>query len=198
MEEMKNNEHIIDLLTAYVCGTLSGKEKRRLEAQLKTDRKMAELCELIKQLRRAGEKTDWTRTQDTAAKLSAQLFDDYQKRKKSGARRGVTVFDSRILPLPEGVRPATVSTRRMKFAFADLNMELSLYPITTDSYELIGRISGLESYDNVSVVIRSGKTSFRTATDHHGLFRFERVPALIYTLAIKSGNRICGTIDIEL
>ncbi len=195
---MKNEEHIIDLLTAYVCGTLSPKERRQVEARLKTDRETAELYELVRRLQQTGKKTDWQLTQDTAVKLSRRLFDDFQKRKKSGTARGITVFDSRILPLPEGVRPATVSTRRLKYAFADMNLDISLYPVTTDSYELIGRIAGLESYDDVTIMLRSGKTTLSAPLDRHGLFRFERIPTRTYTLTVKSGKRNRGMIDIEL
>ncbi|MBN2226960.1 MAG: hypothetical protein JW763_06315 [candidate division Zixibacteria bacterium] len=195
---MKNKEHIIDLLTAYVCGTLSSKERQRVESWLRTDREAVELYELVRHLHRTGKTTDWQQTQDTAAKLSKRLFDDFQKRKKAGPMRGITVFDSQMLPLPEGVRPATVSTRRLKYAFADMNLDISLYPVTTDSYELIGRIAGLESYDDVTVMLRSGKSSFTAPLDRHGLFRLERIPTQTYTLTVKSGKRNRGMIDIEL
>ena len=62
------------------------------------------------------------------------------------------------MPLPEGVRPAAVSTRRLKYRIGEDILEISLHPVSPASYELIGQLSGQEPGRILDIQFKSGKS----------------------------------------
>ncbi len=187
----------VELLVEFVRGSLSDEEASQVEEALAHDAELAELLQMVKQMESSRNEYDNT-TNKAAEKLSAQLFDDFLQQTKRGKKgRGVMVFDSRLLPLPDGVRPAAVDTRRMKYRLGELTLHLSLYPISPESFEIIGQLSGgLERIYTVRLV-HAGK-SIITETDVFGLFRFERISSDDYELVVFMGKKKVGTVDISL
>lgn len=196
---MKNDKDRITLFLAYLEGQLAKADRQMVESILRSDKDLAELFSVVKELYLEGKSTDWSQIHTSAGQLASRLFDDHQKRvKKAKSNYGVTVFDSKILPLPTGVRPATVDSRRMKYKIGPLDLEVSLYPVSTDSYEIIGQISGTPENTTLNVMLKSASHSFKTEADQFNLFRFRRVPVSKYTLYIISGKKEIGTAMLEL
>ena len=187
----------VELLVDYVRGTLSAEEVLQVEEILARDAKFAELLQLVKQMENNRNEYDTT-TNTAAEKLSAQLFDDYLQQAKQGKQgRGVVVFDSRLLPLPDGVRPAAVDTRRIKYRLGELTLHISLYPISPESFEMIGQLSGGSERIYTVHLVHAGKPII-TETDLFGLFRFERISSGMYELVVFAGKKKVGTVDISL
>jgi len=196
---MKNDNDKVGLLLRYLEGQLSEADRRMVETILKSDNESAELYAVIKGLSVEGKSADWGQVRKAAGELASRLFDDYQKRRASPkSNHGVTVFDSKILPLPAGVRPATVDSRRIRYKIGSMDLEVSLYPVSTDSYEIIGQISGTQEKAPLDVMLKSGSHIFKVEADRFHLFRFGRVPVSKYTLHIISGKRDIGTATLEL
>ena len=189
----------VALLIGYLKGGLSRRDKRKAGAMIKSDKDTKELYPVVRELYLNGQGTNWNQVQQAAFKLSARLFKDFLKsRKKRGPAYGITVFDSGILPLPEGVRPATVDTRRVKYRVGDMFLEVSLYPVSIGSYEIIGQISGMEGEAALEVVLKSAGTTFAADTDQFNVFRFPRIPVGKYFLYLVSGNKKIGSVTVEL
>ena len=196
---MLSNMEKIEMLIKYVGNDLAKSEKQLIKSVIKTDPEAANLLTVIKTLYKVGNKTDWTQIKASVIALSSSMFEDYQKsRKKGKAKRGVTIYDSRILPLPDGVRPAVVDCRRLKYKINGLDLEISLYPVSTDSYEIIGQLSGIEHETQLEIKLRSKNTKFSAKTDKYQLFRFDRVPIMDYQFSIHSKENHLGTVEIEL
>ena len=187
---------IVSLLIGLHRGKLDRRKEELIKNRIETDPKVAELNSIIGALERSlcsGRERD----EFVAARmLSRRLFDDFVQ-KQSMPDRGVNVYDSGLLPHPEGVRPAVIDTRRMKYRFDNFAVELCLYPVTPDSYELIGQLDGLEPGKDIRVNITADRLSAETSADEFHLFRFDRVPAARMTLTFKGGTDISGTIIIE-
>lgn len=189
----------IELLLKYIHCKISTEDRRKVAALVKKDRAYAELFASLKELHKEGSMADWEHIHMSAQLISSRIFDDFQKRLNSRrVNHGVRVYDSRVLPLPAGVRPAVVDSRRLKFVIEEINLEISLYPISVDSYEIIGRIAGIKNGSLIRVELISGKTKFIEEADQYYLFRFARVPVMAYTLNIYSDSKIIGKVDIEL
>ena len=196
---MKKRQEDLDILMRLARGKLPASERRRIEATLKRDRNLRELYSLIKQLDAESQALKWPQIGGAVTDLAGRMYDDIQKARASRRKRhGITLFDSKLLPLPEGVRPAAVDTRRIKYQFDDVSLDISLYPISPDSYEIVGQISGAKEGTQFDVSLKNRQTQLVARTDRFHLFRFERVPAMRYELSLRVGKRLVGTIDIEL
>ncbi|MEW5925437.1 MAG: hypothetical protein AB1746_15760, partial [Candidatus Zixiibacteriota bacterium] len=101
-------------------------------------------------------------------------------------------------PLPEGVRPAAVDCRRLKFKIGDYDLEISMYPISTDSREIIGQVHQARFDKPLEVRLKSGRTSFSVTADRFNLFRFERVPVAEYKMTLISDGQTIGIVDLAL
>jgi len=190
----------IDLMMDYLRGDLSPANRRQAEKLISEDRHKDRLFAIVKRLFLESKKTDWQQARESSLKLASRLFKDYQKSKKRpGANPGINIFDSRMFPLPGGVRPAKVDTSRLKYRVGELTLELSLYPVSTESYELIGQVLDLESDQQLYVKLHSsGKDDFEIAADRFYLFRFDRIPKADYTLELILGNNKIGTVALQL
>jgi len=196
---MKKDIDRVDLMLDYLRGDLTAEQRRRAEGIIGGDPESAGLFATVESLFTEGQKSDWRPLRDSTLKLAGRLFDDYQKsRKRTKIKRGITIFDSMMLPLPAGVRPATVDTRRLKYKVGEMDLELSLYPVTTDSYELIGRVYELESDGGLSVRLKSRRHEFKEEADRFNLFRFVRVPISNYALDLILHTKKIGTVALEL
>ena len=189
----------IGVLIGYLKGDLPRAKRRSAEAMVRQDKELRELYPVVEKLCQTGKSMNWNEEREAALKISTQLFRDYMKGKKlKKPGYGITVFDSRILPLPEGVRKADVGTRRIKYRVGDRLLEVSLYPISTGSYEIIGQTSNMEDDSLSRVILKSGKESFSADTDRFNVFRFPRIPLDKYSLYLIAGKKRIGSVTIEL
>lgn len=129
-----------------------------------------------------------------ARNLAKKLFSDFTKRKKE--TEGVCVFDSALMPLPEGVRPAIVDTRKLKYCFDECELTLSLYPVSIENFEVVGQITGVDSETKLSVLFKRGKQSVKADTDTFHLFSLQRLEKGSYSVSIKREKKIIGTVSI--
>jgi len=195
---MKKYPDRLELLAELAMGKLRGKQKALIEKELETDEELRELYLIIKGLYSEGRNRDWEQVYQSAIEMSSKMFDDIQDSlRKGGKARGITIFDSGFVPLPDGIRPAAVDTRRMRYVIGDHEVEVSIYPVSSDSYEVIGRLTG-QVEGGLKIQLISGKTKFICEMDEFNLFRFPRVPSLDYTLEISSGTGVIGNIDLKL
>ena len=196
---MKKSSDKIGFLLKYLKGELSEKELPEVGSIIESDKELSEMYPIIRNLHAAGRKIKWEQVRRSALRLSLRLYDDFQKsRKMTSVRYGVRVFDSGLLPLPEGVRPAIVDTRRIKYKIGEGDLEISLYPVSTDSYEVIGRVSQVACQAPLKVMLKSPTDTYTVEADQFNLFRFVRIPVSSYTLYILAGKRKVGAVGIEI
>jgi len=196
---VRNDQEQTTQLLKLIRGLLSGKQERDLLGMIKSDKELAHRYEILKTL--GAMKSELNASSLTAAlkNLSGTLFKDFVRGKQNPKKRtGVTVYDSQDIPLPAGVRPATVDTRRLRYRLLSGDLEISLYPIAYDTYELIGRLSRPEGVHDMTVGLISGRRRLSTTTDKFGLFRFEKMPSGKSCLQITKAEETIGTIDLDL
>ena len=168
---MTIDQNKLEQLLAFVEDKLDETRKAALLDETASDPELAKMLELLKEMYQL-KPGNTNQLIAAAKKLSQSLYRDFVNQQKTpGTLFGVRIFDSSVLPLPEGVSPAAVDTRRLKYKIGDALVELSTYPITVDSIELIGRISELKSFDNITV--SAGDQTVRV--DELGMFRFDRI-----------------------
>jgi hypothetical protein len=196
---MKEDSDIVELVLEYLQGTSSADRRAELEAMIEADEEFRELVSLLEEMLAAGDSMRSLPLSEPASQLAKELFADFKKDLKyRRIRHGVRVYDSKCLPKPDGVRPAVVETRELKFKLADWEIELSLHPVTADSYELIGRIVGMKRGRDVKVTLKNRATSMTAMADKFYVFRFDRVPAKNYQMLIKDSTKTLGVIRLEL
>ncbi|MCB2229546.1 hypothetical protein KQH82_02440 [bacterium] len=195
---MENNKDKIRQLLAYHRGTLAADERRVVDSALQSDSELRDLLALVVELDQAvGTRDDILG--DPARKLSTLIIRDFLGRKADpDSRRGVVVFDSSVVPLPDGVRPAAVDTRELRYKLDEAELSLALYPLTMNSYEMVGQISGRPSEEALSVVVKQGRKTQSVAADRHHLFRFARVSGGDCRLSVVRGGDEIAFITIDI
>lgn len=193
------NEKRFRQLAEYLRGNLGDEEKKALELKIADDPDLQKLVRMMSELREESDSIEWDKIQEPVHGMFGRLLKDFKHADRDkDARRGIRTYDSKYLPLPEGVRPATVNTRRIRYQIGEDDLEISFYPVSPGSYELIGQLSGQESGEILEVELRCGKEKQRTSSNQFQLFRFERVAIGARTLKIKLKGRIIALVDIEL
>lgn len=196
---MRKDDDEIELMLNYLKGNLDAGKRREVEKLIGTDRELGKLFSVVKRLFLEGQKVNWKQLQSSTLKLADRLFNDYQKSiKDPGANHGITMFDSMMLPLPEGVRPATIDKRRLKYRVGQMDLDISLYPISSSSYEMIGQVFNFETDEQLTVRLRSGKREYKADADQFNLFRFVRLPVAKYVMELLAGKNRIGTVELEL
>ncbi len=189
----------IDLLLEFSRGKLSAVRRKQLQARLQTDRNLAELQSLIDELLARSKDLDWTTLRGAVLDIAGRLFEDYRNaQRRRDKAYGIRIFDSSALPLPEGVRPAAVDTRRIKYRLDVYTVNLSFYPVSPDSYEMIGQVSWAPEGTVFEVTLQAKGFRKSVQTDKYQLFRFEQVPAAACRLTFRLHRKVAGRIDIEL
>ncbi len=195
---MNYNQDIIEQLTALLRGELKGKQKKTLLEELQLDSELSEMFELLKKMHEVRH-PESNQIISASKKLSKTLFTDFLKKQLSHKTDfGVRVFDSALLPLPEGVRPASVDTRLLKYHVGEAIVELTVYPITIDSVEIIGQIAGIENNKSIKVIAEVNGEKKEVEVDEFCLFRFERIDIGSCRLLFSSENSKEGIIELEL
>jgi hypothetical protein len=182
-----------------ILSLLDGEEREKLKARLSGDPNLAELVDTIGPAADQNESAEWRKLESAAHLLLQSLLKDVHSAGKTHAeQQGVLTFDSRLLPLPEGVRPATVDTRRLRYQVGDNRLEMSLYPVSVKSYELIGQLGEQTSESGFSVELTGLGKALSVTADRYGVFRFPRVTCGKYRLRISEGGKLIAVVDLEI
>jgi hypothetical protein len=172
---------------ALARGQLSAEDRDRVERLIADDPEVRRLAGLLRAL---TDEADRDRSLKTAAKgLIGRLVKDFKKQERERPQRGVLTFDSGLLPLPAGIRPATIDSRRLKYRKGDISLEISLYPASPGTYEIIGQFVGFETGLELDVNLRSKAREFTDRTNPFQVFHFVRIPAGDYVLTLAGPDR---------
>lgn len=192
---MDKSEKGIQELIDYIRGRLAPDKHAEIADRIGKDPILQRLVALLAGLQDDLRENDWPTMKSAAhSLLSRQL-----KEKKGGERnKGITIFDSQLLPLPEGVRPALVDTRRIRYKVDQTLLEVSIYPISLNSFEIIGQMAGIESFESLTATMYLGRRKFTVEANEFGLFRFPRLPKGKYILEIRTGGDPVGQFDLDL
>lgn len=195
---MKNNQDKIEQLFALLSGSLVGKQKKALLDELQKDTELSDMLDILRKMYELTPQNSKS-TILAAKKLSKTLYNDFLKEQSSPEKQfGVQVFDSSLLPIPKGVRPASVDTRLLKYQFGKSIVELTVYPITVDSVEIIGQISGVEKEKKIVVIAETNGKTQKTDVDEFCLFRFARIVSGDCRLLFSFENAKEGVIELTL
>lgn len=196
---MQNDVDKIELLLKFNRGELTGDAEKAVREALKNDPELRIINQLLQDIQIDTGKGDWSQILNFASESASRMFDDFMRNRREGAEvYAVRTYDSKLTPLAEGVRPAAVDCRRLKFKIGDYDLELSLYPVSTDSREIIGQVHKAKFGKPLEVRLKSGKRSYSVTADRFNLFRFERVPVAEYKMTLLSDGQIIGIVDLSL
>jgi hypothetical protein len=157
------------------------------------------LMAMMSDLRKEAEQIEWSKIKSSAHSIMEKLLKDYKASKKArGGKRGIAIFDSKLLPLPEGVRPAAVDTRRMKFQIDNSFLEISMYPVSPGSCEIVGLLTNSQIEGVLSVDLIGKKTKQSVTTNEFHLFRIPRVEFGSYILRILNGRKLVARVKLDL
>ena len=189
----------IDEIQKLIAGKIHGKKKKELEKLIDSDTELKELYIILKKLSDSSLSAD-SKLSGATRKLSGKIFTDFQKALTQKSKKlGVQLFDSSLLPLPDGIRPAAVDTKTLRYLIDENSLELTLYPITTDSVEIIGVVNfAQEQQSEVEVVLKTQKEKFKTVLDQFSLFRFDRISTGECRLSFYIKKKLVGAIEIEI
>jgi len=148
--------------------------------------------------RETGGKQLFEQLRKPARQLIRAILSDHRKRAKQ-PHRGIIEFDSSFLPLPEGVRPAAVDVRRLIYRLDGCRVDISLYPLSTEGWELIGQVVEAErDLGDISVTVHHGRSQAAYTANQFYLFRVPRLEAGKNTLVVKTSHKTLGTIEIDV
>ncbi len=195
---MEINQDIVRQLLAYHRGELDEETRSALKGRIETDHELAQLLAVVVELTAATRTSDDSLSQ-SARSLSALIIRDYLRKKASpGSIQGVVVFDSSVVPLPDGVRPAAVDTRQLRYKLDVGDLSLALYPLTMNSFEMVGQLAGQPAGDRLVIVLRQGRKLQSVEADEHHLFRFARVAGGDSRLAVVRFGEEIAFVQIDI
>ncbi len=194
---MGKKEKNIEKLADDLLKRLSDKEREELAEKLDSDQDLAELKSLVGDTDSAA-LSEWEKLRQSAhSLLKGMLKDTREAGKNPRQERGIVTYDSQMLPLPDGVRPALVDTRRVRYQVGDQRLELSLYPVSPKSYELIGQLSVTVGTKEIKIELSGGQRKITAQADQFGVFHIERLPGGKYHLKIIQGESL-AVVDLEI
>ncbi|MHA1974402.1 MAG: hypothetical protein ACTSW1_15495 [Candidatus Hodarchaeales archaeon] len=192
------DKKIMNLL-AYLSNELNDQERDRFEAELHDSAELRELLEITRTHLDKDFKENYPELKKPSRNLVHQIYVDLFKGVKvKYEKKGVITFDSKLLPLPSGVRPATVTTRRLRFNNEQISLELSLYPITSASYQMIGQVMCSKSDRNYNILLHSTKNKQRCVTNEFNIFQIDRVPLGKCKMQVCEELKAIMVVDLEL
>ncbi len=194
-----DHENKIEAAIQFVRNRLNPEQRAKFEALLKTDDELGEFVTLVKDMLNAGESLRSIEARLSVHRLARELFEDFKAGSESKSiPHGVRVFDSSCVPRPDGVRPATVEARDLKFRLDELEVEITLHPVSADSFELIGRVEGLPRGNGIKLTLKNSRTTITTRADEFQVFRFDRVARGKYRMTLEAANQTLGVVRLEV
>ena len=196
---MDESEKHIELISKYLKSELNDRDRKKVENMLDSGKEFRKMYELIKTLHEQGTPDELTALADPLKEMSLDMFRQYHGAKdKDKKLLGLPVYDSRAIPLPDGVRPSLTGARRLRYKFEDMEIELSLNPITLYSFEIIGQIDDGTRKRSYKLELVGDDQTLSAETDELQMFAFNKVPAMKYRLGIFYKRKKIGIIDIDL
>lgn len=196
---MATRSDTIHLLIRYLRRELSEEEQAKVASLLAGDAEVRAMLRMVEALRAFIKPGQASQLQQAAKQLADRLFRDFhQPPEDDRVPVGVTVFDSALLPIPEGVRPAQIDTRQLRYRFGEFDLVLMLYPVTPDSFEVMGQVAGDDLPTSLSMKLQSDAGETSADIDEHGLFRFDRVSVGDYRLLLLSEDTVSGIVKLSL
>lgn len=186
-----------ELLTRYLKGELNEEEKQEFGKNLRDDPELSRTVEFLLNFKSGSDEIAWDKIRRPAHQIFERLLSDHKSSKRD-SKRAIVTFDSKYFPLPEGIRPAIADTRRIRYQIDDHMLELSLYPVSPGSFEMIGQLSGGRAGEILGIELRKGKTRLHINSNDYQLFRFERVPSGKYMMIITKGKMAIAKVDLDL
>jgi len=183
----------LEKLALYRIGGLPEEEVREIEKHLESD------CRVCKQT------MDWLALiQDSAAaqvrrpvpehlqEMAQRIFRQYQagaRKARPGKAWAVCILDSLWRPLPAGVRPAVVDTRRLLYVTDGYEIDIETNPASSGHYSLLGHITRAgKPVQAAPVTTIIGRKKRQAQTDDLGVFSFHDLPLGEISLTITSGE----------
>ncbi len=195
----RNGGKQIEDLILLAQERLDQDRREELESLIANDSKLASLYQIICELVAAGRQLKAADISTIAQSLGEQIFVDYQRQRRApGLKHAITLFDSKDMPLPQGVRPAAVDTRRLKYQLPRGQVEIEIYPISLASFEIVGMILDAGEPAPYTIVVGTRRREQRFTSDKVDLFRIPRISRGKHDLRIYSAERLIGTIELEL
>lgn len=192
---MPSGKDKIEQLQRYLEGRLEPDEVARLEERLETDDELRRLLQLVRDLKR-----ETPRKQDlriAAQRLVERLVRDLKQSRKTG-HHGLMTFDSGLLPLPAGIRPATLDSRRLKFAADEFRLDVSVYPASPGTFEVIGQAEGFPQDTILEVTLKRGRITLKDTSNPFQVFHFPRVPNGTHLLTVTDPDGKSFDFTLEL
>jgi hypothetical protein len=184
-------------LQKYLSGRMNSKERKAFEKELVADPVLADMADFLKAEKSGSLDHSFEDLRQAAHSLLDRQLIELEQAGRDNPR-AVTLFDSKLLPLPEGVRPAVVDTRRLRYKIGQSYLDISIYPISLHSFEMIGQLSDRDEDQRLSVKLVGDDGRFEVEANQFAMFRFEKIPADSYEMTIRSGSEILGRLIIEL
>ncbi len=194
---MSKKTNIEELLQAYVEDRLEADRRAEVERLIASDDNIRDMHRLIAALHRESRESGDLR--QAARGLVQRFLRDFRHNKKdTRGRHGLLTFDSGLLPLPAGIRPATIDSRRLKYTAGDHELEVSMYPGSPGTYEIIGQISGFSTGAELDVRLEHSRRNFTATSNQFQVFHFVRIPAGEYTLLVSGPDKTDFSFVLEV
>ena len=194
---MAKKRNLEELLQAYVEGRLEADRRAEIERLIASDENVREMHRLIAALHHESRESSDLR--QAARGLVQRFLRDLRHNKKNRrGRHGLLTFDSGLLPLPAGIRPATIDSRRLKYTAGDHELEVSMYPGSPGTYEIIGQISGFPTGVELDVRLERARREFSATSNQFQVFHFVRIPAGEYTLHVSTPDETDFTFALDV
>ena len=188
----KFEQQILD----YLQGRLTPEQQDKIKQRIESDPEAVALLQIIRAMKdeAAADKDLLTAVQ----RLIDHFVSDLKKQRSDSPNHGLLTFDSGLMPLPAGIRPATLDSRRLRYAAGELELELSMYPASPETYEIIGQVTGYDKGTELDVALKSGRQSFRERSNPFQVFHFMRIPEGSYSLSVidPDGNKFEFALDV--
>ncbi len=195
---MKSDEQKYELLLKYIRSELDDKESNKVKKMLDSDREFRKMHDVLKNYGADRLQGPLAELMPSLRQISINMFREYHKPgREDNIERGLPIFDSDVMPMPEGVRPSVTNSRRLKYKFKGMELEISLYPVSLYSYEMIGQFSGVEG-KTYQIELVGKKFRQATETDELRMFTFPRIPSNVYQINISENKKVLAAVDLEV
>lgn len=187
-----------ELLALLVRGQLKSREAKEARRVLEADPVYRDLLSGLTDGRDQRTNDYWRQLRSATHSLVDEILKQLDQQAGKEETRGLLTYDSSLMPLPEGVRPAAVDSRRLRWACGPFRVELACHPVSTSRWELIGRLEGWDCKRPPVIILDTGKQRFTAKADEFSVFRFNRVPSSEYELIVTSGDDKLGSMALSI
>ena len=196
MKKKVNKRPGLPILAMYAKG-----EREKLKhwsAIIDQDDDCRETVSLLERLYRMFEACESAGMGQATGKLAERIFEhSLASRDRKGRSAGRLFYDSRVIPLPAGIRPSLMSERRLKYIVDAGVLELSVVPVFPGRFAMTGRLEGYGPDEKISARL-IGRRTLRADTDEFGFFSFAAIDPGKYKLDLQIGGKETVIHGLEL